>query len=119
MLLTRPSDHDWYTLTPRDERGVEVVCRFDAEGRMVIQTRQYLPDDYLDMVAAIRDMQAPMFGNTQRHRRHIYSMPSALWQQIVESRGGDVIDTPYEDQQEIVDKAVLQGDYAKLRTGKA
>ena len=105
-----------FTISEDKLRGIKTVGWFLPDGRLHVQTRQYVPDRFFDAVKAMRDKKTPGGRpNTQQHWRHVAEIPETLYQKMLLDENGRPLHFSDPEREKRVSRILNDIDYRDLR----
>lgn len=108
-----------FILNEDKERGIKTVGWFLDDGRMHVQTRQYIPDSFFADIARLRESwnaaRTVKRRTTQDHLVPLPVLPSALAENLFKDGNGNQLHINDPDRDRILKRIQNDGEYRNLR----
>lgn len=105
-----------FVLSEDKPRGIKTVGWFLPDGRIHVQTRQYVPDSFFSQVKALRDVKdGKGRPNTQKHWRHVAEIPETLHQKMLLDGNGKPLHFNDPEREKRLNRLLNDIDYKALR----
>lgn len=108
-----------FTISEDKSRGVRTVGWFLPDGRLHVQTRQYVSDRFFDAVKGLRDKNSGASRpNTQQHWRHVAEIPETLHQKLLSDEHGKPLHFSDPEREKRLNRLCNDIDYRNLRVAE-
>lgn len=100
------------------ERGIKTVGWFLDDGRLHVQTRQYVPDSFFAHLDAFRQLGEEKKRGTQQHWRRVAIIPNALQDKLLVDSDGKPLQFGDPEREKKLRRLLNDGEYRKLRVSE-
>lgn len=107
-----------FLISEDKEAGIKTVGTFLPDGKLHVQTRQYVPDQFFTELKAMKEAQEGQKRGTQKHWRAIGSIPRTLADKLLVDGNGKPLAMNDPDREKKIKQIMNDIDYRDLRIGE-